>query len=165
MRSQVFISNMYTVKPVGMCTIHYSDAILSAMVSQINDCLIDCLFRSRSKKTSKPRVTGLCVGILPVTGRFPSITRKIFPFDDVIMFIVNECGDDSHALSSSCTWTITQYISPPTIVHDQAVTDVDPSIIAICVSIFPINSTVRPPGLGLMIHTTYVQKLSSSRPG
>ena len=36
------------------------------------DCLLDCLFRRRSKKTSKLRVTGLCVGNSPVTGEFPA---------------------------------------------------------------------------------------------
>ena len=54
-----------------------------------HDCLLHRLFRRRSKKTSKPRVTGLCVGNSPGTGEFPaqmaSITRKLFPFDDVIM--------------------------------------------------------------------------------
>ena len=32
------------------------------------DCLRNRLFRRRSKKTSKPRVTGLCAGKSPVTG-------------------------------------------------------------------------------------------------
>ena len=32
------------------------------------DCLLNGLFRCRSKKTSKLRVTGLCVGKSPVTG-------------------------------------------------------------------------------------------------
>ena len=36
------------------------------------DCLLNRLFRRRSKKTSKFRVTGLCVGNLPVTGEFPA---------------------------------------------------------------------------------------------
>ena len=36
------------------------------------DCLLNHLFRRRSKKTSKPRVTGPCVGISPVTGEFPA---------------------------------------------------------------------------------------------
>ena len=36
------------------------------------DCLLNCLFRCRSKKTSKLRVTGLCEGNPPVTGGFPS---------------------------------------------------------------------------------------------
>ena len=39
---------------------------------QPDDCLLDCLFRRRSKKTSKLRVTGLCVGNWPGTGEFPA---------------------------------------------------------------------------------------------
>ena len=34
------------------------------------DCLLNRLFRHRSKKTSKLRVTGLCEGNSPVTGEF-----------------------------------------------------------------------------------------------
>ena len=36
------------------------------------DCLLNRLFRRRSKKTSKLRVTGLCAGNSPVTGEFPA---------------------------------------------------------------------------------------------
>ena len=39
---------------------------------QRHDCLLNCLFGRRSKKTSKLRVTGLCVGNSPVTGEFPT---------------------------------------------------------------------------------------------
>ena len=39
---------------------------------QPHDCLLHRLFRRRSKKTSKLRVTGLCVGNSPVTGEFPA---------------------------------------------------------------------------------------------
>ena len=39
---------------------------------QPNDCLLNHLFRRSSKKTSKLRVTGLCVGNSPVTGEFPA---------------------------------------------------------------------------------------------
>ena len=39
---------------------------------QPHDCLLKRLFRRRSKKTSKLRVTGLCEGIPPVTGEFPA---------------------------------------------------------------------------------------------
>ena len=35
-------------------------------------CLLNRLFRRRSKKTSKLRVTGLCVGNSPGTGEFPA---------------------------------------------------------------------------------------------
>ena len=46
-----------------------------------HDCLLNRLFRRRSKKTSKLRVTGRSTGNSPVTG---PVTRKLFPFDDVI---------------------------------------------------------------------------------
>ena len=36
------------------------------------DCLLNFLFRRRAKKTSKPRVTGLCEGNSSVTGEFPA---------------------------------------------------------------------------------------------
>ena len=52
------------------------------------DCLLNRLFRRRSKKTSKLRVIGLCAENSPGTGEFPAqrpVTRKMFPFDDVIM--------------------------------------------------------------------------------
>ena len=55
---------------------------------QPHHCLLNRLFRRRSKKTSKLRVTGLCAGIHrgPVNSphKWP-VTRKMFPFDDVIM--------------------------------------------------------------------------------
>ena len=35
-------------------------------------CLLNCLFRHITKKTSKLHVTGLCVGNSPVTGEFPA---------------------------------------------------------------------------------------------
>ena len=55
---------------------------------QLRDCLLNRLFRRRSKKTSKLRITGLCAGNSPVTGEFPHkwpVTRKMFTSDDVIM--------------------------------------------------------------------------------
>ena len=55
---------------------------------QPHDCLHKRLFRRRSKKTSRLRVTGLCTGNhrWPVNSphKWP-VTRKMFPFDDVIM--------------------------------------------------------------------------------
>ena len=51
------------------------------------DCLLNRLFRRRSKKTSKLR-HWLCDGNSPVTGEFPAqraSNEEIFPFDDVIM--------------------------------------------------------------------------------
>ena len=42
---------------------------------QPHECLLNRLFRCRSKKT-KLRVTGLCVGNSPVTGEFPAQTAS-----------------------------------------------------------------------------------------
>ena len=39
---------------------------------QPHDCLLNRLFRRRSKKTSKLRVTSLCAGNSPGTGEFPA---------------------------------------------------------------------------------------------
>ena len=53
------------------------------------DSLLNCLFRRRSKKTSKLRLTGIYEGNPPVTGGFPpnkgQVTQKMFPFNDVII--------------------------------------------------------------------------------
>ena len=51
-------------------------------------CLLNRLFGRRSKKISKLRVTGLCAGNSPGPVTSPHkgpVTRKMFPFDDVIM--------------------------------------------------------------------------------
>ena len=39
---------------------------------QPHGCLLNRLFRRKSKKTSKLRVTGLCAGNSPGTGEFPA---------------------------------------------------------------------------------------------
>ena len=55
---------------------------------QPHGCLLNRLFRRRSKKTSKLRVTGFCVGNSPGPVNSPHkgpVTRKMFPFDHVIM--------------------------------------------------------------------------------
>ena len=62
---------------------------------QSHGCLLNRLFRRRSKKTSKLRVTGLCVGNSPGPVNSPHkgpVTRKMVSFDDVIM------DNDSHFL-------------------------------------------------------------------
>ena len=53
---------------------------------QPHDCLLNCLFRRRSKKTSKLRVSGLCAWnrwAVNSLHKWP-VTRKMFPFDTVI---------------------------------------------------------------------------------
>ena len=48
---------------------------------QPHDCLLNRLFRRRSKKLSKLRATGLCAGNSPVTGEFP--TQRAINAEDV----------------------------------------------------------------------------------
>ena len=55
---------------------------------QARDCFLNRLLRHRSKKTSKLRVTGLCVWNLHWTGKFPAqmaSNAENVSFDDVIM--------------------------------------------------------------------------------
>ena len=64
---------------------------MGAMAAQISSLTIVYfrIFRHRSKKTSKLRVTGLCAGNSPLTGAFltpRASNAEIFPFDDVIMY-------------------------------------------------------------------------------
>ena len=65
------------------------------------------LFRRRSKKTSKVRVTGLCVGnsLGPVNSphKVP-VKREMFPFDDVIMDTI--CVVCLTFLVTNVTWHI-----------------------------------------------------------
>ena len=76
---------------------------------QLHHCLPNRLFRRRSKKASKVRVTGLCGNQRwPVNSphKWP-VTRKMFLFDDVIM----------------CEWYIPgstriRFVSPSWLSHD-----------------------------------------------
>ena len=70
----------------AVVTVHWSSSIKIKMFSlqwhynehngiwnrRCLDCLLNHLFRCRSKKTSKLRVTGLCEGNSTVTGEFPA---------------------------------------------------------------------------------------------
>ena len=61
---------------------------------QPHGCLLNRLFGRWSKKTSKLRVTGLCAGNSPGPVNSPHkgpVTRKMFPFDDVIMWWMRTC--------------------------------------------------------------------------
>ena len=76
---------------------------------QPHDCLFNRLFRRRSKETSKLRVTGLCAWNSPVPGEFPAqrpVTRKMFPFDDVIMMM--EWINHMHSLRKTIETTRTK---------------------------------------------------------
>ena len=76
---------------------------------QPHGCLLSRLFRRRSKKTSKLCVTGLCVGNSPGPVNSPHkgpVTRKIFPFDDVIMECIKsklDCSGRDDLSLTACT--------------------------------------------------------------
>ena len=55
---------------------------------QPHDCLLNCLFSRRSKKPPKLRVRGIHQWPVNSPHKGP-VTRKLFPFDDVIMDL---CG-------------------------------------------------------------------------
>ena len=74
---------------------------------QPNGCLLNRLFRRRSKKTSKLRVTGLCAGNSPGPVNSPHkgpVTRKMVPFDDVIMVLLlsNPSYQINFSVSNNC---------------------------------------------------------------
>ena len=98
--SQCFQQNIvmawiYSFTHRGIHRWHYNGVIMGAMASKITtrDSLLNRIFRRRSKKAWKHRVTGLCGGIhrWPVnsTHTWP-VTRKMLPFDDVIMISVDD---------------------------------------------------------------------------
>ena len=74
---------------VFLCSLQWRHKRDGVSNHQPPDCLFNCLFRRRSKKTSKLRVTGFCVMEIyrwPVNSPHKgSVTQEMFPFDDVIM--------------------------------------------------------------------------------
>ena len=57
----------YLIMPSWQWRHNGRDSVLN---HQPHYCLLNCLFRLRSNKTSKLHVTGLCAGNSPVTGEF-----------------------------------------------------------------------------------------------
>ena len=73
---------------------------------QPHGCLLNRLFGHRSKKTSKLRVTGLCAGNSPGPVNSPHkgpVTRKMFPFDYVIM-TKRDFGTTNNWIPSERVW-------------------------------------------------------------
>ena len=76
---------------------------------QPHGCLLNRLFRRRSKKTSKLRITGLWVGNSPGPVNSPHkgpVTRKMFPFDDVIMFLHDSDRKRNEHVSRPTGWDV-----------------------------------------------------------
>ena len=116
---------------------------------QPHGCLLNRLFRRRSKKTSKLRVTGLCVGNSPRPVNSPHkgpVTRKMLPFDDVIMINSKHYKKmanwgNKFRYSYLCSWVI--YV-----VNDTSVSIFSACHIKICLRIngnFIIDTSTNPP--------------------
>ena len=80
------------------------------------ECLLNRLYRRRSKKTSVFRVTGLCEGNPRWRGQVNSplkepVTRKMFPFDEVIIYY---CETTLKNIGKWITWNHekTKHIKP-----------------------------------------------------
>ena len=77
---------------------------------QYIDCLLNRLFRCKSKETSKLRVTGLCDGNTLVIDGFPSQrdsnAKKGLPFDDVIIIVMRSIQSWYYAKRLD-NWTFT----------------------------------------------------------
>ena len=88
----VFIaaSRSYTFQGHG-CTSHYNDVIMSAMTSQITGVSIICLIvgsgeDQRKHQSSAPLAFVRGIHRWPVNSPHKGpVTRKMFPFDDIIM--------------------------------------------------------------------------------
>ena len=96
----------------------------SVLNHQPHGCLRNRLFRRRWKKTSKLRVTGLCVGNSPGPVNSPHkgpVTRKMFPFDDVIMMNFSHC--DLVLLLFADTTKINEHNRYKSVLHNFQTTD------------------------------------------
>ena len=87
---------------------HYSDVIMSAMASQITGvhCLLNRLFRRRSKRTSKFSVTGLCAGNSPMTGEF--LAQRASNAENVSIWWRHHIFNHHHDTIFHWSWAIQQ---------------------------------------------------------
>ena len=78
------------------------------------DCLLNHLFRRRSKKTSNLRATGLCEGNSPLTGEFPS--QRASNTENVSIWWRHH---DTVYWCSACNGSVNGFV--PTLKHDEPV--------------------------------------------
>ena len=80
---------------------------------QPHGCLFNGLFRRISTKTWKFRGTGLCSGNLAGTVNSPHkwpVTRKVFPFDDVIMAAICRCRKTLDIWGTVVKWKLRSHL-------------------------------------------------------
>ena len=114
----LWISNLFF--PLSLRWRHNDNAGVSN--HQPHGCLLNRLFRRKSKKTSKLRVTGLCVGNSPGTGEFPaqmasyaenvSIWWRHHVADDPLVIVAAKLAYDTTAVLS---WDVQNFVAiwPP----------------------------------------------------
>ena len=104
---------------------HYGDVIMGAIVSQITSLTIvystvysDADHRKHQSSASLAFVCGIHRGPVNSPHKWP-VTRKMFPFDDVIMFFRGFCG--IHTDYSSLKWSMVAQCQPdePRADHQQ----------------------------------------------
>ena len=131
---------------------------------QPHECLLNRLFRRRSKKTSNSAslvfVRGIHRGLVNSPHKWP-VTRKMFPFDDVIMskFNLLLCCAECNITESNVCWP---NAVPTSVLSSRRWVNVSPTFLAVW------NHVVRPcyneAGLHYAewMHTFYVSGVTSA---
>ena len=102
---------------------HYTDVIMSMIASQITSLAVvySMVYSGADqRKTSKLRVTGLCAGNSPGPVKSPHkgpVTRKMFPFDDVIMYVRFCAAPLQLTLAVKAQWSRLLHSGPSTGLH------------------------------------------------
>ena len=128
---------------------------------QPDDCLLKRLFRRRPKKTSKLRVTGLCVGNSPVTGEFPA--QRASNAENVFIWWRHDLK------SMSCIYTgrelghnfITNAPAVP-FFHDLTLKDINPSRFETVISGYDKFNAMAVDALAPSMTTIIVQFMMSA---
>ena len=92
---------------------------------QPHDCLLNCLSGCRAKKTSKPRVTGLCAGNSPENGEFPA--QMSSNAETVSIWWRHHVKWASWRLTSQAPWLLGQRLVQPNIKEKSRLRITDPS--------------------------------------
>ena len=91
---------------------------------QPHDCLLNRLFRRRSKKTSKLRVTGLCAMNSPGTGEFLPQMASYYAGNVSIWWRhhgVDICINGSYSVNMTCRLAAIAVLLPCILLYDQLI--------------------------------------------
>ena len=117
----VSLRQPWATPPAQICCTHYDDVIMSTIASQITSLTIvystvylDADQRTRQSSASLAFVCGIHRGPVNSPHKWP-VTRKMFPFDDVIMFRVHfiYAVDIRHMNKYLCSHTACAMITYP----------------------------------------------------